>query len=117
LGLWPSWPNLILVKGVFGKTHPYAFPFYFTPLCFDIWSNEPFSDIRKFWKNLGIFIDLFMGIFDLWAFTMECESDIQYKFFFSKKIKRKLVSFSFNLNFMDLFTDTRIMNIIVRPLK
>ena len=32
------------------------FPFYF-----DIWPNKPLFVIKKFWKYLGIFVDLFVG--------------------------------------------------------
>jgi hypothetical protein len=57
----PNQPNLIWAKCVFGKTHPYADPLYFIPFCFDIRPNKLFLDIRKFQKNLGIFVGLFMG--------------------------------------------------------
>jgi hypothetical protein len=59
--LCPTDPNYFELKGVFGKIHSYAFPFYFGPLCFDIWLNEFFLDIRKFQKNLGVLFDSFMG--------------------------------------------------------
>ena len=59
--LGPADPNYFELRGVFGKIHSYAFPFYFGPLSFDIWLNEFFFYIRKFQKNLGVLFDLFMG--------------------------------------------------------
>jgi hypothetical protein len=47
-GLDSAGPNYFYAKGVFGNTHPYTFSFYFSSLCFDIWPNEFFLNIRKF---------------------------------------------------------------------
>jgi hypothetical protein len=35
-GLDSAGPNYFYAKGVFGKTRPYTFSFYFSSLCFDI---------------------------------------------------------------------------------
>jgi hypothetical protein len=60
LCLRPSLLNLFWAKSVFGKTHPYANPFYFIPFCFDIWSNKLLFYIIRFQKNSWIFLNLFM---------------------------------------------------------
>ena len=62
MGLRPIRPKLFWAKGVFGKRHHYVFPFYFAPLCFDMWLYKFFLDVRKFQKNLRVFFDLFMGL-------------------------------------------------------
>jgi len=64
----------MFIKGVFGKTHPYALTIIFMPILVDIWPNEPLFDIRKFQKYLGIFVDLFVAPshFDLFFFFAFC---------------------------------------------
>jgi hypothetical protein len=54
-------PNLFWAKGVFGKTHPYAFPFLFHPSSFWYPTKKTFLNIKKFQKNSWIFLNLFLG--------------------------------------------------------
>jgi hypothetical protein len=55
--LWPGHANLFWAKEVFDKIHLYANSLYFILLCFNIWPNELFCDIRKLLKKFKDFFE------------------------------------------------------------
>jgi hypothetical protein len=84
LRLRPARLNLFWAKSVFDKTHLYALFFYFSPLLFWYLVKHAFSNIKKIWKNLWTFLNLFIGPSRFssispynWFVNFYCEKQIQ----------------------------------------